>query len=97
MSERQGRVGSAGRFGVRYGRVARRRVANIEAATNEKHVCPECGEEKVARIGTGVWQCGKCDYQFAGGAYQPETPAGSTVSRSIRAALAEQEQEEEDE
>lgn len=93
MSERQGGVGSAGRYGVRYGRVARRRVANIEAATNEKHVCPECREEKVTRIGTGVWQCGKCDYQFAGGAYQPETPAGSTVSRSIRAALAEEDEE----
>lgn len=68
-------------------------MADIEAATNDKHVCPECGEEKVKRIGTGVWECGKCEYQFAGGSYQPVTPAGRTVSRSIRAALSEEEDE----
>ena len=35
MSERSGRTGSAGRFGARYGRVARRRVAEIEAGMRE--------------------------------------------------------------
>ena len=91
MSEQQGRVGSAGRFGARYGRVSRRRVGEIESEMRDDHVCPECGSERVSRSGTGIWECSRCDYAFAGGAYRPETPAGKTVTRSIRAALAEDE------
>jgi len=91
MSKNKGRTGSAGRFGARYGRVARRRVASIEAEMNEDHTCPECGDDRVDRQGTGIWECGACGYTFTGGAYSPETPAGETVSRSIRAALGEDE------
>jgi large subunit ribosomal protein L37Ae len=91
MSEKKGRTGSAGRFGARYGRVARRRVASIEAEMNDDHTCPECGDDRVDRQGTGVWECGACGYAFTGGAYSPETPAGKTVGRSIRAALGEDE------
>lgn len=89
MANRKGDVGSAGRFGPRYGRVARRRVSEIEAATRADHVCPDCGDDNVSRVGTGIWECSHCDYKFAGGTYRPDTPAGRTVSRSIRAALAE--------
>jgi large subunit ribosomal protein L37Ae len=85
------RTGSAGRFGARYGRVARRRVAEIEEDMREEHTCPECGEDRVERQGTGIWQCGYCDHKFAGGSYRPQTPGGKTVTRSIRAALAEEE------
>mgnify|MGYP000324330319 FL=1 len=91
MSERQGRTGSAGRFGARY---ARRRVSEIEAGMREDHDCPECGEPRVERAGTGLWECGACGYSFTGGAYQPETPGGKTVRRSIRAALAEDSEDE---
>ena len=86
------RTGSAGRFGARYGRVARRRVSEIESDTNADHACPECGSVAVDRKGTGIWQCGKCDYKFAGGAYRPSTPGGAAVARSIRTALAEDEE-----
>ncbi len=89
MSDNRGNVGSAGRFGARYGRVARRRVADIEAEMNADHECPDCGAERVSRVGTGIWECDRCGYRFAGGAYKPETPAGQTVERSIRAALGE--------
>ena len=93
MAKQQGRTGSAGRFGARYGRVARRRVADIEETMREDHECPDCGADRVERQGTGVWECGACGYTFTGGAYSPETPAGRTVGRSIRAALAEDEEE----
>ena len=86
--QKRGSVGSAGRFGARYGRVARRRVKEIEATMHEDHECPECGEEAVDRQGTGIWECGNCGYKYAGGAYRPETPGGQSVRRSIRAALA---------
>ena len=92
MASKSGKTGSAGRFGARYGRVSRRRVAEIEAEMNEDHTCPNCGEDKVDRQGTGIWQCGYCDYTYTGGSYKPETPGGKTVRRSIRAALAEDEE-----
>ncbi|WP_137283715.1 50S ribosomal protein L37ae [Halorussus salinisoli] len=86
------RTGSAGRFGARYGRVARKRVADIERDMNSDHACPECGTDDVSRQGTGIWQCSNCGYKYAGGTYRPETPAGRTVKRSIRAALGEDEE-----
>ncbi|WP_232687331.1 50S ribosomal protein L37ae [Halobacterium zhouii] len=89
-------TGSAGRFGARYGRVARRRVADIESDTNDDHTCPECGSDAVSRQGTGIWQCGKCEYKYAGGAYRPQTPGGKSVARSIRTALSEGEGDEEE-
>ena len=85
------RTGSAGRFGARYGRVARKRISEIEADMNENHTCPDCGNDTVDRQGTGIWECGRCGYTFAGGTYRPQTPAGRTVKRSIRAALADEE------
>jgi len=91
MAEKKGKTGSAGRFGARYGRVSRRRVAEIEADMHDDHACPECGADAVSRDGTGIWQCGKCAHRFAGGSYRPETPGGRNVRRSIRAALAEEE------
>lgn len=91
MSKKKGRTGSAGRFGARYGRVSRRRVAEIEEQMRDDHVCPECGEARVDRKGTGIWECSRCGYRFTGGTYRPETPAGRSVRRSIRAAMAEEE------
>jgi large subunit ribosomal protein L37Ae len=95
MPEKKGQTGSAGRFGARYGRVARRRVAEIESDTNDDHACPDCGEDAVSRAGTGIWQCDSCGHKFAGGAFRPETPSGRTVRRSIRTALGEEADESE--
>ncbi|MEF8774410.1 MAG: 50S ribosomal protein L37ae [Halobacteriales archaeon] len=86
---KKGRTGSAGRFGARYGRVARKRVADIEEEMRGDHECPDCGSERVSRTGTGIWECSRCGHKFAGGAYSPTTPGGKQVTRSIRAALAE--------
>jgi large subunit ribosomal protein L37Ae len=88
-------TGSAGRFGPRYGRVSRRRVAEIESDTNADHACPDCGEERVSRSGTGVWECGRCGHTFAGGAYRPETPGGRAAERQITAVLTEDEANDE--
>ncbi|WP_440765445.1 50S ribosomal protein L37ae [Natronorubrum sp. DTA7] len=82
---KKGNVGSAGRFGARYGRVARRRVSEIEDDMNSAQV----DGDDVKRVGTGIWKNEETGEVFTGGAYRPETPAGRTVKRSIRAALAE--------
>ncbi|ELY43333.1 eL43 family ribosomal protein [Natronorubrum sulfidifaciens] len=86
MAEK-GTVGSAGRFGARYGRVARRRVSEIEDDMQNAEV----DGDSVTRVGTGIWKNEETGEVFTGGAYRPETPAGRTVKRSIRAALAEDE------
>jgi len=85
MSKKQNRTGSAGRFGARYGRVARRRVAQIEREMESATV----DGDDVTRVGTGIWVNEETGEKFTGGAYKPETPAGKTVTRSIRAALTE--------
>lgn len=84
MAESKARKsGSAGRFGARYGRVARKRVADIEAEMNNATV----DGDSVKRKGTGVWVNEETGETFTGGAYRPETPGGRGVRRSIRAAL----------
>ena len=84
MSDK-GKVGSAGRFGARYGRVARRRVSEIEDEMRNSKV----DGDDVTRLGTGIWKNEETGEVFTGGTYRPETPAGKGVRRSIRAALAE--------
>jgi large subunit ribosomal protein L37Ae len=92
MAENEAKsVGSAGRFGARYGRVARRRVKEIEAGMESA----ELDGDDVTRIGTGIWRNEETGEVFTGGAYRPETPGGRQVTRSIRAAFAEEETEDE--
>jgi large subunit ribosomal protein L37Ae len=84
MAEDKARsTGSAGRFGARYGRVARKRVAEIEDEMNNATL----DGDSVKRVGTGVWVNEETGEKFTGGAYRPETPGGRGVKRSIRAAL----------
>ena len=85
MSKQEDRTGSAGRFGARYGRVARHRVAEIESEMRNATV----DGDDVKRVGTGIWINEETGEKFTGGAYKPETPAGRAVTRSIRAALEE--------
>ena len=84
------KVGSAGRFGARYGRVARKRVSDIESEMKNATV----DGDSVKRTGTGVWVNKETGETFTGGAYRPETPGGRSVRRSIRAALDEESDEE---
>jgi large subunit ribosomal protein L37Ae len=90
MAERKARkTGSAGRFGARYGRVARRRVKEIEAEMRSATV----DGDDVTRLGTGIWRNEETGEVFTGGTYRPQTPGGKQVRRSIRAALAGEDDE----
>ena len=82
-------TGSAGRFGCRYGRFVRKRVCDIEKISRALHRCPKCDMESVARKGTGIWECRKCGYKFAGGTYQPQTPAMKIAQRAIDRTVEE--------
>jgi len=87
MAERTRSIGSAGRFGARYGRIARRRVSDIEDGIRSATV----DGDDVTRVGTGIWVNEETGETFTGGAYRPETPGGRQVERSIRAALSGEE------
>jgi large subunit ribosomal protein L37Ae len=84
----KGRVtGSAGRFGPRYGRFIRKRVTETERVSKAKHRCPRCDTVAVRRKGTGIWECRKCGFKFAGGAYTPQTPSLRIALRTIDRSL----------
>jgi len=87
MAKRTKKVGSAGRFGPRYGVKARTRVRNVELVQKSKHKCPSCGHLKVKRVSTSIWQCRKCGIKFAGGAYYPKTEAGQSVEKMLRGEI----------
>ncbi|ESS11553.1 MAG: LSU ribosomal protein L37AE [uncultured archaeon A07HR60] len=87
MANNSSTVGSAGRFGARYGRVARQRVKEIEADMNNA----EIDGDSVTRIATGIWVNENTGEKFTGGAYRAKTPGGIQVDRSIRAALGDDE------
>lgn len=69
---KRSKLGPAGRFGARYGRVIRARVSKIEVAQRGRHLCPRCEMPYVKRVSSGIWQCKKCGLKFAGLAYHPK-------------------------
>jgi large subunit ribosomal protein L37Ae len=66
------KIGSAGRFGVRYGKRIRNLVSEIEKMQKQKHICPKCDMPYVRRVAAGIWECKKCGVKFAGRAYKPK-------------------------
>lgn len=65
------KVGSAGRFGARYGLRIRKKVWEIEKVQKQKHKCPQCFKFALKRLATGIWFCKSCNNKFAGKAYEP--------------------------
>ena len=58
------KVKAAGRFGVRYGRKIRTKIAQIESIQRKKQDCIFCnGIAK--RLSKGIWLCNKCKKKFA--------------------------------
>jgi large subunit ribosomal protein L37Ae len=66
------KIGTAGRFGVRYGKKDRQKLADIEKIQKRRHICPACNLPYVKRSSSGVWVCKKCGAKFAGLAYYPK-------------------------
>ena len=64
------KVGSTGRFGVRYGLTIRQRVLDVEKRQKVKQKCPYCKKFGVKRLASGIWQCKKCRAKFTGRAYE---------------------------
>lgn len=71
------KVGSAGRFGARYGRRLRTQITVIERVQRQKQKCPYCSRQAVRRVATGIFLCSKCHAKFTGDAYKVH-PIGGT-------------------
>jgi|TARA_B100001964_G_C14199608_1_gene585114 large subunit ribosomal protein L37Ae len=63
------KLGSAKRFGARYGSKPKHKFAKIEKEQRKKHKCPYCNNFKVRRVSIGIWNCRKCNSKFTGKAY----------------------------
>ena len=57
------------RYGTRYGRRNRDKVALIEVEQKKSHKCPKCNYPSVSRLSIGIWQCKKCSAKFTSRAY----------------------------
>ena len=69
MAKKKKELGSVKRFGPRYGRRVKHKLAKIESNLRGKQECPYCGGKKIKRLSTGIWNCGKCKSKFTGKAY----------------------------
>jgi large subunit ribosomal protein L37Ae len=76
------KLGSASRFGSRYGSPLKKKVRDIEKVQKRAQECPQCGRRSLKRKGYARWECKKCGAVMAGGAYSPQTGVG-TIARRI--------------
>lgn len=63
------KVKAAGRFGCRYGKRVRTKLADVEAIQRKKQTCPHCKKKQAKRISKGIWKCKKCKKKFASNTY----------------------------
>jgi large subunit ribosomal protein L37Ae len=73
MAKRTDKVGSAGKFGPRYGVRVRKRVRDIGLVKKGPHECPSCHHKSLRRIANGIWECRHCEAKFAASAYNPSS------------------------
>lgn len=88
MSKGTEKVGSAGRFGARYGVRVRKLIRDVERTRKAPYECPNCHHKSVKRLSSGVWVCRHCDTKFAAGSYSP------TIKRIVTEERTEKKMEE---
>ena len=62
-------LGPAKRFGPRYGRTVKFKLAKIEKQQRKPQICPYCDMPKAKRVSAGIYECKKCNSKFTGRAY----------------------------
>jgi len=86
------KLGSVKRFGPRYGRSVKYKLAKIEAIQKGKHQCPYCHSLKAKRLSAGIWSCGKCGAKFTGKAYSIQKAAVEEASEKEKEETKEKEE-----
>jgi len=69
MAVKKHKKDSTKRFGPRYGRRLKEKLADVEKGHLGKNKCPHCGKKNVKKIALGIWFCKSCKTKFAGKAY----------------------------
>jgi large subunit ribosomal protein L37Ae len=46
-----------------------KRYSKVYRTLKQKRRCPSCGSLKFMRIACGIWNCPKCNFKVAAGAY----------------------------
>jgi len=70
------KVGTAGRFGPRYGRRVKKVISEMEKISKSTYECPSCKKMGLKRESFGIWKCRKCGKKITGGAFRPPSKAG---------------------
>ena len=78
MAEIKKKFGSVKRYGSRYGKRLKDKVADIERRSKKPSKCPVCRKPSAKRVAAGIWQCKKCSSKFAGAAYYLEEKVSAT-------------------
>ncbi len=69
MATKKVGLGPVKRFGVRYGRTTKMRLAAVEVDQKKAQNCPYCKKDKAHRISYGIYVCDQCGKKFTGPAY----------------------------
>jgi large subunit ribosomal protein L37Ae len=62
-------LGPAKRFGARYGKAIKERVAKIERIQRSRQKCTVCNKNSAKQISRGIFSCRSCGAKFTGRAY----------------------------
>ncbi len=68
MARKRGSTALKGQ-GVKFGATVRKRYGKVYRTLHKKRRCPSCGSLQFDRIASGIWECPKCRYKIASGAY----------------------------
>jgi len=89
------KFGTVKRFGPRYGRTSKEKLAKVEKVLKGKHKCPYCHSMKAKRLSTGIWHCKKCDSKFTGKAYSVKREIKIREEKAEEVPKKEEEKKEE--
>ncbi|NPA22136.1 MAG: 50S ribosomal protein L37ae [Candidatus Micrarchaeota archaeon] len=67
----------------RYGKKNRDLYNKALEKKKQRYICPRCKMKKLVRVSYAVWECKKCGFKMAGGAYTPFTETGEIVLRML--------------
>jgi large subunit ribosomal protein L37Ae len=56
-------------LGIKYGATVRKRYGKVYRTLHQKRRCPSCGSQRFSRVASGIWNCPKCNFKVASGAY----------------------------
>lgn len=56
-------------LGIKFGATVRKRYGKVYRTLHKKRRCPSCGSLRFSRLAVGIWQCPKCKFKVAAGAF----------------------------